>query len=54
MKPETAGNAFIGLGGTLVAVLTTDGVAIFAGLATGFWRLWQLAVAIYDRARRKD
>jgi hypothetical protein len=51
----TLGNLFIGTGGTLLAFITPEKTAIFAGLATGAWMCWQLAVAIYDRAtRRRD
>jgi len=53
MKPETAGHAAIGIGGTVVATVSSEMAAIFAGLATGLWMLWQLGCSIYDRAKRR-
>lgn len=47
------GNALIGTGGTLLAFVSPEKTAIFAGLATGAWMSWQLACAIYDRATRR-
>ena len=53
MKPDVAGNTAIGIGGTLVALVSPEKAAIFAGLATGTWMLWQLGSSVYDRFRKK-
>ncbi len=54
MKSETAGHAAIGIGGTVIALITPEKVAIFAGLSTSAWMLWQLGCSIYDRFRNKN
>lgn len=53
MKPEVAGNAAVGIGGTLLAMVTPERAAIIAGLSTAAWMTWQLGTAIYDRLRKK-
>lgn len=53
MKPETAGNAAVGIGGTLLAIVSPEKVAVMAGLSTTAWMLWQLGASIYDRFRKK-
>lgn len=52
-RPDFAINATIGIGGTALAVITPELAAIFAGVATGLWMIWQLGTSIYDRLRRK-
>lgn len=53
MKPDHLINATIGVGGTVLAVITPERVAIFAGLSTGTWMLWQLGCSAYDRFFKK-
>lgn len=46
-------NLMLGTVGTVFSVIESDKfAAAFAGLATGVWMIYQLATAIYDRARR--
>ncbi len=56
MKPDTAGNLAIGLGGTWLAFITPANAAIFAGVSTGLWMLCQCAGWAMDRykAHQKD
>lgn len=42
-------NSAIGIGGTVLAVLTPERAAIFAGCATGVWMLWQFGCSVWDR-----
>ncbi len=48
---DKVGNSIIGVGGTALAVLTPERAAIFAGVSTGLWMLWQLASGICDRVK---
>lgn len=53
MKPDTAGHAAIGIGGTLLAIVSAEKAAVIAGLSTSAWMLWQLGTAAYDRWKSK-
>lgn len=44
-------NGAVGIGGTILATVTPERAAIFAGLATGFWMLWQVGLSVWDRCR---
>lgn len=56
MKPETIIiNGAIGTSGTLIAALSVESLAaIFAGVATGLWMLWQIGVSIWDRRKARQ
>lgn len=49
---ERAQTLFVGIGGTSLAVITEKQTAIFAGIATGCWMLWQLVCSIHDRLKK--
>ncbi len=53
MRHDTAGHAAIGIGGTLLAVISPEKAAVIAGLSTAAWMLWQLGTSAYDRFFRK-
>lgn len=47
-------NLAVGAGGTgLALILTQDGAAIAAGLATVCWMVFQIGAGIYDRRQRR-
>ena len=46
-------NGTIGIGGTILSVITSERAAIFAGCATGIWMLWQIGCSAWDRFRNK-
>lgn len=47
-------NLGIGVTGTVIAAFTPEKAAIFAGVSTGLWMLWQLGVSVYDRLSGKN
>lgn len=54
MKHEHLIHGAVGISGTaLAAWLSSERVAIVAGLSTAAWMLWQLALSIYDRCIRR-
>lgn len=46
-------NGAVGIGGTILATVTPERAAIFAGLATGFWMLWQVGLSVWDRVKTR-
>jgi hypothetical protein len=53
MKSDAIGNAAIGIGGTVLALITPEKAAIIAGLSTAAWMIWQLVTSVYDRFTNK-
>lgn len=54
MNTDKITTSIIGTGGSVLAFISEKHVAIFAGLATGVWMLWQLGCSICDRCKRKS
>lgn len=53
MKSQHIENSIVGIGGTLLAIISPDRVAVIAGLSTAAWMLWQLGSSVYDRWNRR-
>jgi hypothetical protein len=53
-RMKYAGNLILGtVGTTFAAIAPEKAAAIFAGVATGSWMLWQIGCGMYDRATRR-
>jgi hypothetical protein len=52
---KATGHFVVGVVGTAIASIEPDkAAAIFAGVSTGAWMLYQLGAAMYDRAKKRQ